>query len=259
MPDADATVLVIDDDPNVQDSLARLLRSLGVGVQLFASIADFLASNPPDDPTSLVLDVRPPGQSGLDLQSDLTAAKRQLPIIFISGQEETGPFGDRARRDNDKDLRALKERFDALPPRKREIMTEVARGRLSKQIAGGFGIAEATVKAHGSRLMEKINARSLPELGRMADKLRIRGRADRTVPVGHAPRLKSSNCAAHDWPSGRAASARVGGAPVQLYNKRTSHHQRAIDGTPEMALATAPERPRRVGFHGGRTAATSPS
>ena len=85
MPDADSTVLVIDDDPNVRASVGRLLRSLGIDVQLFASIADFLGSDPPDGPTCLVLDVRLPGQSGLDLQRELAAANRELPIIFVTG------------------------------------------------------------------------------------------------------------------------------------------------------------------------------
>src|ERR1700686_1615072 len=82
---ADSSVLVIDDDPDVRGSVGRLLRSLGIGVQLFASIADFLKSNPPNGPTCLVLDVRLPGQSGLDLQRELAVAKRELPIIFITG------------------------------------------------------------------------------------------------------------------------------------------------------------------------------
>jgi len=203
MPDADSTVLVIDDDPNVRASVGRLLRSLGLDVQLFASIADFLGSDPPDGPTCLVLDVRLPGQSGLDLQRELAAANKDLPIIFITGHGDipmtvqamkggaieflTKPFRDqelldaiqvglsrdRARREKERDLRTLKERFEALTPREREIMTQVARGRLSKQIAGDIGIAEATVKVHRSRLMQKMNARSLPELGRMADKLKL--------------------------------------------------------------------------------------
>src|SRR6202051_2843058 len=85
MPDALPTVLVIDDDTDLRASVGRLLRSIGLDVQLFASISDFLKSNPPDGPTCLVLDVRLPGQSGLDLQRELAAAKRELPIIFITG------------------------------------------------------------------------------------------------------------------------------------------------------------------------------
>jgi FixJ family two-component response regulator len=203
MPDANSTVLVIDDDPNLRASVGRLLRSLGLDAQLFASISDFLKSDPPDGPTCLVLDVRLPGQSGLDLQRELAAANRELPIIFITGHGDipmsvqamkggaieflTKPFRDqelleaiqlglsrdRARRENEKALAALRERFESLSPREREIMIQVAHGRLSKQIAGDIGIAEATVKVHRSRLMHKMKARSLPELSRMADKLKL--------------------------------------------------------------------------------------
>jgi len=203
MPDANSTVLVIDDDPDLRESVGRLLRSLGQDAQLFASIPDFLESDPPDGPTCLVLDVRLPGQSGLDLQRELAAANRELPIIFITGHGDipmsvqamksgaieflTKPFRDqelldaiqlglsrdRARRENQKALAALRERFESLSPREREIMVQVAHGRLSKQIAGDIGIAEATVKVHRSRLMHKMKARSLPELGRMADTLKL--------------------------------------------------------------------------------------
>jgi FixJ family two-component response regulator len=203
MPDAKPTALIIDDDPDFRASVQRLLRSVGVDAQLFASIPDFLKSDPPDGPTCLVLDVRLPGRSGLEFQRDLAAANRELSIIFITGHGDipmsvqamkggaieflTKPFRDqdlldaielgfsrdRARRENEEALAALRERFGSLSPREREIMIQVARGRLSKQIAGDIGIAEATVKVHRSRLMRKMNARSLPELGRMADKLKL--------------------------------------------------------------------------------------
>ena len=203
MPDANSTVLIIDDDPELRASVARLLRSVGQDAQLFASISDFLKSNPPDGPTCLVLDVRLPGQSGLDLQRELATVNRELPIIFITGHGDipmsvqamkggaieflTKPFRDqelldaiqlglsrdRAWRENEKALAALRERFESLSPREREIMIQVAHGRLSKQIAGDIGIAEATVKVHRSRLMHKMKARSLPELSRMADKLKL--------------------------------------------------------------------------------------
>jgi FixJ family two-component response regulator len=203
MPDMNSTVLVIDDDPDLRASVGRLLHSLGLDVQLFSSISDFLKAKPPEVPTCLVLDVRLPGQSGLDLQRELAAADRELPIIFITGHGDipmsvqamkggaieflTKPFRDqdlidaiqlglsrdRTRRENDSALTDLKERFSSLSPREREIMIQVARGRLSKQIAGDIGIAEATVKVHRSRAMRKMKARSLPELGRMADKLKL--------------------------------------------------------------------------------------
>src|SRR5882762_4368522 len=166
MPKINSTVFVIDDDPELLASVGRLLRSLGLDAQLFASIADFLKSGPPDGPSCLVLDVRLPGQSGLEFQRELAAANRELPIIFITGHRDipmsvqamkggaieflTKPFRDqelldaiqlglsrdRARRENEEALVALKERFALLSPREREIMIQVARGRLNKQIAG---------------------------------------------------------------------------------------------------------------------------
>jgi RNA polymerase sigma factor (sigma-70 family) len=203
MPDAKPTVLVIDDDPDLRASVGRLLRSVGLETQLFGSISDFLKSAPSDGPTCLVLDVRLPGQSGLDFQRELAAANRQLPIIFITGHGDipmsvqamkggaieflTKPFRDqelldaiqlglsrdRSQRENEEALTDLRQRFGSLSPREREIMIHVARGRLSKQIAGDIGIAEATVKVHRSRAMRKMNARSLPELGRIADRLKL--------------------------------------------------------------------------------------
>ena len=203
MADANSTVLVVDDDSTLRESVGRLLRSLGLETQLFASIADFVNSDPPDGPACLVLDVRLPGKSGLDLQRELAAANRELPIIFITGHGDipmtvqamkggaieflTKPFRDqelldaiqlglsrdRDRRENEKALATIRERFASLSPRERDIMIQVARGRLSKQIAGDIGIAEATVKVHRSRAMRKMKARSLPELGRMVDKLKL--------------------------------------------------------------------------------------
>ena len=192
MADANPTVLIVDDDPDLRNSVGRLLRSVGLDVQLFASVSDFLKSDLPDGPTCLVLDVRLPGKSGLDFQRELTAANRNFPIIFITGHGDipmtvqamkggaieflTKPFRDqdlldaiqlglsrdRSRRENERALAAIRERCEALSPREREIMIQVARGRLSKQIAGDIGIAEATVKVHRSHLMRKMNARSIP-------------------------------------------------------------------------------------------------
>ncbi len=203
MPDAKSTVSVIDDDPQLRASVGRLLRSLDLDARLFASVSEFLKSEPPDNPACLVLDVRLPGQSGLDFQRELAGTNTQLPIIFITGHGDipmsvqamkggaieflTKPFRDqelvdaiqlglsrdRARRQKDSALAGLRERFGALSPREREIMIQVARGRLSKQIADDIGIAEATVKVHRSRAMRKMDARSLPELGRMADQLQL--------------------------------------------------------------------------------------
>jgi FixJ family two-component response regulator len=203
MIDTNPTVLVIDDDVAFRDSVERLLSALGLNTRLFASVADFLKSDPPGGPTCLVLDVRLPGQSGLDLQRELVAANRQPPIVFITGHGDipmsvqamkggaveflTKPFRDqdlvdaiqvglardRARREHEKSLATLRERFNGLSPREREIMVQVAQGRLCKQIAADFGLALGTVKVHRSRLMRKMKAGSLPELSRMADKLTL--------------------------------------------------------------------------------------
>jgi FixJ family two-component response regulator len=202
MPDAKPSVLVVDDDPEFRDSVARLLRSVDLETRHFSSVADFLKANLPDGPTCLVLDVRLPGQSGLELQRELAAANRQLPIIFITAHADvpmtvqamkggaieflTKPFRDqelldaveaglardRVRRERDKALGALKERFETLSSREREIMFHVTAGRLNKQIAGDIGIAESTVKVHRTNLMRKMKARSVPELSRMADVLK---------------------------------------------------------------------------------------
>jgi FixJ family two-component response regulator len=203
MADAKPTVLVVDDDPALRASIGRLLRSLDLDAQLFSSIADFLKSESSDGPSCLVLDVRLPGQSGLDFQRELVRTNRQLPIIFITGHGDipmsvqamkggaieflTKPFRDqdlldaiqlglsrdRARQKDEKALAAIRERFERLSSREREIMIQVAMGRLSKQIAGDMGIAEATVKVHRSRAMHKIKVRSLAEFVRMADKLEL--------------------------------------------------------------------------------------
>src|SRR6201996_4289455 len=176
MPDTKSTVLVIDDDPDLRASIGRLLRSVGLEAQLFASISDFLKSDPPDGPACLVLDVRLPEQSGLDFQRELAAANRELPIIFITGHGDipmsvqamkggaieflTKPFRDqdlleaiqlghardRARLDRERAMSELTARFETLTPREREVMAGVVIGRLNKQIAGDIGITEITVK-----------------------------------------------------------------------------------------------------------------
>jgi FixJ family two-component response regulator len=203
MRDAKPSVSIIEDDPEFCDSVGRLLRSVGLESQQFLSVSDFLKADPVEGPTCLVLDVRLPGRSGLDLQRELAASNRELPIIFITAHADipmtvqamkggaieflTKPFRDqdlldaveaglardRARREGDKALSALKERFETLSSREREIMIQVTAGRLNKQIAGDLGIAESTVKVHRSNLMRKMKARSLPELSRMADALKL--------------------------------------------------------------------------------------
>jgi len=197
------SILLIDDDPEFRDSVARLLRTVGLHTREFSSVPDFLKADPPEGPTCLVLDVRMPGRSGLELQRDLVAANRQVPIIFITAYADvpmtvqamkggaleflTKPFRDqdlldaveaglardRARRESERALAALRERFDTLSSRERDIMLHVVAGRLNKQIANDIGIAESTVKVHRTNLMRKMKARSLPELGRMADILNV--------------------------------------------------------------------------------------
>jgi FixJ family two-component response regulator len=201
--DSSPCVVVIDDDPEFRESLERLLRSVGLHPRLFASIADFLGSELPDSPTCLILDVRLPGRSGLDFQRDLAAASVKPPIVFITGHGDipmtvqamkggaieflTKPFRDqdlldavnvglardRARRQNEEALSALRARFEVLTPRERAILIQVAQGRLNKQIAGEMGITETTVKVHRSNMMRKIKAPSLAELCRMVDKLKL--------------------------------------------------------------------------------------
>ena len=204
MANVNPSVLIVDDDPDFRDSVARLLRTVGLETQQFSSVDDFLKATPPNGPTCLVLDVRLPGLSGLELQRELAATNKQLPIVFITAHGdipmtvqamkggavefltkpfrdqdlldaiETGLARDRARRENDKALGALKERFDTLSAREREIMFQATAGRLNKQIAHEMGIAISTVKVHRTNLMRKMKARSLPELSRMADILKPR-------------------------------------------------------------------------------------
>jgi FixJ family two-component response regulator len=203
VPNPDTCVVVIDDDTEFRESLERLLRSAGLHARGFASIAEFAKSALPDSPTCLVLDVRIPGRSGLEFQRDLAAAGSALPIVFITGHGDipmtvqamkagaieflTKPFRDqdlldavneglaqdRARRENDESLSALRARFEELTPRERAILIQVIQGRLNKQIAADMGITETTVKVHRSNMMRKFEAASLPELCRMADKLNL--------------------------------------------------------------------------------------
>jgi FixJ family two-component response regulator len=198
-----ACVVVIDDDLEFRESLGRLLRSVGLHSQLFASIADFQRSDPPDGPTCLVLDVRLPGRSGLDFQRDLAAGNVKLPIVFITGHGDipmtvqamkggaieflTKPFRDqdlldavnvglardRARREEEEALSALRARLRVLTPREHAILIQVVRGRLNKQIAGELGITETTVMVHRSNMMRKVGVASLAELCRMVDKLNL--------------------------------------------------------------------------------------
>src|SRR5712664_3501456 len=205
MGNANPSVSVIDDDPAFRESVVRLLRTIGLHTRQFSSVHDSLKADPPEGPTCLVLDVRMPGRSGLELQRDLAAANRQVPIIFITAHADvpmtvqamkggaieflTKPFRDqdlldaveaglvrdRARRESERALAALRERFDTLSSREREVMLHVVAGRLNKQIANDIGIAEITVKVHRGQVMRKMKASSLPNLARMADKLNLAG------------------------------------------------------------------------------------
>jgi FixJ family two-component response regulator len=195
--------MVVDDDPGVRDSLGKLLRSAGFQVSLFGSVSDFLAADRPVGPACLVLDVQLPGQTGLQLQRQLARAKRQLPIIFITGHGDipmsvqamkggaieflTKPFReedlleaiqighnrDRTQLEQERTMAELKVRFETLTPREREIMAFVVTGRVNKQIAADFGVSEITVKVHRGQVMRKMRASSLPDLTRMADQLQL--------------------------------------------------------------------------------------
>ena len=205
MTEAKPTVLIVDDDADIRESLQSLLRSVGLESRAMESLPDFLKSEPPPGPTCLILDVRLPGRSGLDYQRDLAAANVKLPIIFITGHGDvpmsvqamkggaieflTKPFRDqdmldaiqlgltrdRARCESEEALRTVRECFETLTPREREVMQHVVSGRLNKQIASDIGISEMTVKIHRGNVMRKMKAASLPDLARMADKLSAAG------------------------------------------------------------------------------------
>ena len=198
------TVFVVDDDAALREALGSLIRSVGLQVDLFGSATEFLASKLPDVTSCLVLDVRLPGLSGLDFQSELVKANVQIPIIFITGHGDipmsvramkagaveflTKPFRDqdlldavqvalerdRFRRQDSKSVSNLRPRYETLTPREQEVMALVTAGLMNKQIAAQIGVAEITVKIHRGNVMRKMAARSLAELVRMADILQIR-------------------------------------------------------------------------------------
>jgi FixJ family two-component response regulator len=192
MTEADSMVFVVDDDPPVRRAIKRPIGSVGLQVELFAGAQEFLASKPADGgPSCLVLDNRLPGISGLDFQRQLAEAEVQTPIVFVSAHGDipmtvramkagaveflTKPFRDqdlleaiqvalerdRSKRQQESDLAVLRERFELLSPREREVVTMVVSGMLNKRIAAQIGAAENTVKAHRSRAMEK-DAGELP-------------------------------------------------------------------------------------------------
>jgi len=194
-------VFVVDDDPSVRSSLKFLMSSVGLQVESFDSADALLQRKLPDGPSCLVLDVRLRGLSGLDFQRELTARNYHVPIIFITGHGDipmsvgamkagaveflTKPFRDqdlldavrialekdRERRERNKEVSDLKERFNSLTPREQKVISMVVSGMLNKQIADQLGTAENTVKVHRSRAMEKMRAQSVAELVKMIDKL----------------------------------------------------------------------------------------
>jgi len=197
-------VFVVDDDASVREAVDSLLRSVGLRVELFGSASEFLRYKLPNLPACLVLDVRLPGLSGLDFQSELAKANINIPIIFITGHGDipmtvramkagaveflTKPVRDQdlldavrialerdeARRAQDEALHHVKESFESLTPREQEVIGFVTSGLLNKQVAAQLGVSEVTVKVHRSNVMKKMGARSLAELVRMVDMLGIK-------------------------------------------------------------------------------------
>jgi RNA polymerase sigma factor (sigma-70 family) len=195
-------VFVVDDDPSVRSSLKFLVSTIGLHVETFDSAEAALQKIPTDAPGCLVLDVRLRGLSGLDLQHELAARNCQVPIVFITGHGDipmsvramkagaveflTKPFRDqdlldavrvalerdRTRREQEKEITELQQRFDSLTSREREVISMVAAGKLNKQIADQLGTAENTIKVHRSRAMEKMHAQSVADLVRMIEKLK---------------------------------------------------------------------------------------
>jgi len=204
--ETEATVFIVDDDAQVRESLKDLIRSVGLRVELFASAQEFLRAQHPDAPTCLVLDVRMPGLSGLDLQKQASEAGLEIPIIFITGHGDipmtvramkagaieflSKPFRDqdlldaiqqalqrsRKAREQQAVTKELRRRFASLTSRQREVMERVVAGLINKETGAELGISEKTVKIQRHQVMEKMGARSLPELVRMADSLGIIGR-----------------------------------------------------------------------------------
>ena len=197
-----AVVFVVDDDPSVRSSLKFLISTVGLHVKTFDSAEAALQKLTPDAPGCLVLDVRLRGLSGLDLQAELAARNCQVPIVFITGHGDipmtvramkagaveflTKPFRDqdlldavrvalerdRARREQEKEITDLQQRFDSLTSREREVISMVVAGKLNKQIADQLGTAENTIKVHRSRAMDKMHAQSVADLVRMIEKLK---------------------------------------------------------------------------------------
>jgi FixJ family two-component response regulator len=199
----DAIVFVVDDDADVRTGLKDLLDSIGLRSEVFASTADFLRRSRPQEPSCLILDVRLPGLSGLDFQAELNARGIDTPIIFITGHGDipmtvramkagaveflTKPIReqdlldavrialdrDRAKREDQGRTHDLRKRFAALSPREQEVMALVTTGLMNKQVAARMGVSEVTVKVHRHNVMKKLGAKSLADLVRIADVLKM--------------------------------------------------------------------------------------
>ena len=197
------TVFVVDDDVAVREALSSLVRSIGLNVEMFSSAMEFLRRKRLDAPACLVLDVRLPGLSGMEVQRELTAADNQIPIIFITGHGDipmtvramkagaveffTKPFRDQDLLDAiqqaiERDAAALQQRsktaelrarYQTLTPREREVMGFVVQGLLNKQIAGELGTSEITVKIQRGQVMQKMQAKSVPDLVRISEQLSL--------------------------------------------------------------------------------------
>lgn len=202
MSEAAAVVHVVDDDEALRTALSRLLRAAGFDVRTHASAGSFLLAGPPEGPGCILLDLRMPGPDGLELQEALARREDALPVVFLTGHGDVGSSvkamkagavdfltkpverepllaavraalaRDRSARAARAERAALRERHGLLTPREREVFDRVVEGRLNKQIAGALGTSERTVKAHRSRVMEKMGAGSVADLVRMAERLR---------------------------------------------------------------------------------------
>jgi len=202
-PEPERVVFVVDDDVDVREGLRSLLDSVHLACEVFASAKEFLNRKPSDATSCLILDVRLPGPSGLDVQAELAAAHMDIPIIFITGHGDipmsvramragaveflTKPVRaqdlldavgvalerDQVRRERDNKLHDLKARYATLSERERQVLQFVTDGLLNKQIAGQMGLSEVTVKVHRHNMMKKLGARSVPDLVKMAEALRV--------------------------------------------------------------------------------------